>query len=87
MTTSALDGIPGLGETRRKALLRHFGSIKRLSAATAEEITVVAGIGPRTAEAIVLALAACEPAAPAVNTATGEILDEAADPLQQDGHR
>src|SRR5215210_5133223 len=35
MTTSALDGIPGLGETRRKALLRHFGSIKRLSAATA----------------------------------------------------
>ena len=82
MTTSALDGIPGLGETRRKALLRHFGSIKRLSAATAEEITVVAGIGPRTAEAIVLALAAREPAAPAVNTATGEILDEAADTLQ-----
>jgi excinuclease ABC subunit C len=87
MTTSALDGIPGLGETRRKALLRHFGSIKRLSAATAEEITVVAGIGPRTAEAIVLALASREPAAPAVNTATGEILDEAADTLQQDGHR
>jgi excinuclease ABC subunit C len=87
MTTSALDGIPGLGETRRKALLRHFGSIKRLSAATAEEITVVAGIGPRTAEAIVLALAAREPAAPAVNTATGEILDEAADTPQQDGNR
>jgi excinuclease ABC subunit C len=86
MTTSALDGIPGLGDTRRKALLRHFGSIKRLSAATAEEITVVAGIGPRTAEAIVLALAAREPATPAVNTATGEILDEA-DTLQQDGHR
>jgi excinuclease ABC subunit C len=87
MTTSALDGIPGLGETRRKALLRHFGSIKRLSAATAEEITVVAGIGPRTAEAIVLALAAREPATPAVNTATGEILDEAADTMQPDGHR
>ncbi len=87
MTTSALDGIPGLGETRRKALLRHFGSIKRLSAATAEEITVVAGIGPRTAEAIVLALASREPAAPAVNTATGEILDDPADTLQQDGHR
>ena len=86
MTTSALDGVPGLGETRRKALLRHFGSIKRLSAATAEEITVVAGIGPRTAEAIVLALAAREPATPAVNTATGEILDDADTP-QPDGRR
>ena len=30
MTASALDGVPGLGETRRKALLRHFGSLKRL---------------------------------------------------------
>ena len=29
MTASALDGIPGLGETRRKALLKHFGSVKR----------------------------------------------------------
>jgi excinuclease ABC subunit C len=87
MTTSALDGIPGLGETRRKALLRHFGSIKRLSAATAEEITVVAGIGPRTADAIVLALSAREPATPAVNTATGEILDEAVDTVRPDGHR
>jgi excinuclease ABC subunit C len=87
MTTSALDGVPGLGETRRKALLRHFGSIKRLSAATAEEMTVVAGIGPRTAEAIVLALASREPATPAVNTATGEILDEADDTVQPDGHR
>ena len=76
MTTSALDGVPGLGETRRKALLRHFGSVKRLSAATAEDITVVAGIGPRTAEAIVTALASREPATSAVNTATGEILDD-----------
>ncbi len=34
MTQSLLDGVPGLGETRRKALLRHFGSVKRLRAAT-----------------------------------------------------
>ena len=32
MTASALDNMPGLGETRRKALLRHFGSLKRLAA-------------------------------------------------------
>ena len=36
MTASALDDVPGLGEARRKALLRHFGSVKRLRAATVE---------------------------------------------------
>ena len=45
MTASALDNVPGLGETRRKALLRHFGSLKRLAAATSEEIAEVPGIG------------------------------------------
>ena len=78
MTSSALDDVPGLGETRRKAVLRHFGSIKRLSAATAEEVSEVPGIGPRTAEAIVTALASRGPQATAVNTATGEILDDTA---------
>ncbi|MFG3603995.1 excinuclease ABC subunit UvrC [Micromonospora chersina] len=56
MTESALDNIPGLGEVRRKALMRHFGSLKRLSAATVEEITEVPGVGKRTAEAILAAL-------------------------------
>src|SRR5690606_32705463 len=51
------DGIPGLGEVRRKALLRRFGSLKNLAAASAEEIAEVPGIGIRTAEAIVAALA------------------------------
>jgi excinuclease ABC subunit C len=62
MTASALDAIPGLGATRRKALLAHFGSLKRLAAATPEEIVEVPGIGPRTAEAILAALAADGPA-------------------------
>jgi excinuclease ABC subunit C len=56
MTTSALDAVPGLGATRRKALLRHFGSLKRLAAATPEEIAEVPGIGRRTAEAVLAAL-------------------------------
>jgi excinuclease ABC subunit C len=60
MTASALDGVPGLGETRRKALLRHFGSLKRLRAATEEEVAEVPGIGPRTARAVVGALAPTE---------------------------
>jgi excinuclease ABC subunit C len=65
MTASGLDNIPGLGETRRKALLREFGSLKRLSAATPEQIAEVPGIGRRTAEAVVAALAGAQAGAPA----------------------
>jgi excinuclease ABC subunit C len=80
MLQSALDGVPGLGEYRQKALLRHFGSLKRLRAAGADEIAEVPGIGPRTAAAVVAALAASRPA-PVVNTATGEIVDDDATPF------
>jgi excinuclease ABC subunit C len=80
MTRSALDAVPGLGQTRRTALLKHFGSLKRLRSATADQIAEVQGIGPATARAVVDALTApagSGAAAPAVNTATGELLDDA----------
>src|SRR6201999_408610 len=41
MTTSVLDGVAGLGAARRKTLLTHFGSLKRLRAATIDELTTV----------------------------------------------
>ena len=77
MTTSELAGIPGLGDVRRQSLLRHFGSLKRLRAATVDDVAEVPGIGRITAELVVAALHQA-PAAhpPAVNTATGEILDD-----------
>jgi excinuclease ABC subunit C len=75
MTVSALDGVPGLGDTRRKALLRRFGSLKRMRAASIDEIAEVPGIGPRTAQAVVAALARPDDAVPAVNVTTGEIHD------------
>jgi excinuclease ABC subunit C len=50
---SALDGIEGVGPARRAALLKHFGSLRRLSQATAQDIAAVPGIGASTAEAIV----------------------------------
>jgi excinuclease ABC subunit C len=56
MTESALDEVAGLGEVRRKALLRHFGSLKRLADATPEEIAEVPGIGLKTAESVLAAL-------------------------------
>ncbi len=79
MTASALDDIPGLGDVRRKALLRHFGSLRGLKAATVQEIAEVPGVGPRTAAAVAAALAPTTGKArsgqPSVNTATGEILE------------
>ncbi len=72
MTASALDNVAGLGETRRKALLRHFGSLKRLGQATPEEIAEVPGIGRRTAEAVLAALKP-EPAEEAAPPSPGAV--------------
>lgn len=63
MLVSLLDDVPGLGESRRKALMKQFGSLKRLRAATVEELMAVPGIGRRTADAVQAAIA--EPADPA----------------------
>ncbi|TWP51905.1 excinuclease ABC subunit UvrC [Lentzea tibetensis] len=52
MTASALDGVPGLGETRKAALLKHFGSVRKLRQASVDEISGVPGVGRRTAEAV-----------------------------------
>ncbi|MEQ6027287.1 excinuclease ABC subunit UvrC [Streptomyces salinarius] len=71
-----LDDVPGLGETRKQALIKHFGSVKRLRAATIDQICEVPGIGRKTAETVAVALAGATPAGPAVNTATGEIMDD-----------
>jgi excinuclease ABC subunit C len=58
MVESVLDDVPGLGEVRRKTLLRHFGSLKKLREAEVDQIAAVPGIGPRTASAIKEAVAA-----------------------------
>ncbi|MGH3435472.1 MAG: excinuclease ABC subunit UvrC [Sciscionella sp.] len=57
MVGSALDGIPGLGQSRKSALLKYFGSVKRLKAATVEEIIEVPGVGRSTALMVCAALA------------------------------
>jgi excinuclease ABC subunit C len=58
MTASALDEVKGLGESRRNALIRHFGSVRKLSQASEEEIAALPGFGKATAEAVVAALRA-----------------------------
>ncbi|WP_329351211.1 excinuclease ABC subunit UvrC [Streptomyces sp. NBC_01261] len=76
---SPLDDVPGLGDTRKQALIKHFGSVKKLRSATIDQICEVPGIGRKTAETIAVALAQAAPAAPAVNTATGEIMEDMED--------
>ncbi|MFH9249611.1 excinuclease ABC subunit UvrC [Streptomyces lydicus] len=76
LKSSPLDAVPGLGDTRRQALLKHFGSLKKLRAATVDEICEVPGVGRKTAETVAAALAGAAPSAPAVNTATGEIIED-----------
>ena len=43
-TASELDNIPGIGPTKKLALLHHFGSVARIRAATAEELAEVRGL-------------------------------------------
>jgi excinuclease ABC subunit C len=52
MTNSALDNVPGLGQARKTALLKHFGSLKKLRQASVEDISEVQGVGPRIAAAV-----------------------------------
>jgi excinuclease ABC subunit C len=78
MVESLLDDVPGLGEVRRKTLVKHFGSLKKLRMAEIDQIAQVPGIGPRTAVAIKDAVdrAAGHTGRQTVNTATGEIQED-----------
>ena len=49
---SVLEEIPGVGEGRKKALLRHFGSLKQIRGASIEELSEVEGLGSAVAERI-----------------------------------
>ncbi|CAH0152041.1 UvrABC system protein C [Arthrobacter sp. Bi83] len=81
MTVSVLDGVPGLGDSKRKALLAHFGSAKKIKAASIDELTAAKGIGPSLAAAIVTHFSSngagseSADAMPAINMTTGEVLE------------
>jgi excinuclease ABC subunit C len=49
---SPLDDIPGVGEARKKALLRRFGSLARMRTADVDELRAVPGVGPSLARTI-----------------------------------
>ena len=58
ISESVLDEFPGIGERRKAALLKKFGSVRRLQLATLEQITEVAGFGGKAAEELKKFLAA-----------------------------
>jgi excinuclease ABC subunit C len=61
---SPLDDVPGVGPTRKKALLKRFGSLARLRRAEVEQIAETPGIGPELAAAVHERLHRVEPVPP-----------------------
>jgi excinuclease ABC subunit C len=60
LTVSELDGVPGLGPARRATLLRHFGSVRNVAAASLDEIAGLPGLGPSVAAAVLAVLRPAE---------------------------
>ena len=52
MTVSVLDEVEGVGATRKKAIMKHFGSMKKLRAASVEDIAAVKGVPAQVAQAV-----------------------------------
>ena len=75
MVDSVLDDVPGLGPVKKKAVLAHFDSLKKVAAASVTELSEVPGIGPIQAEQIWQFLNQDNPGDVAINTATGEIIE------------
>lgn len=66
MVTSKLDSIPGIGEKRRKALLKHFGSLKKIKEASVDDFRPLS-IGDKLARQILDALKDDEPSSQKVD--------------------
>ena len=60
MTVSVLDEVPGVGPTRKKAIMKRFGSMKRLRAASEAEIAEVPGVPAEVARSVFESLRALE---------------------------
>jgi excinuclease ABC subunit C len=80
---SSLEDIPGIGQKRRRALLRHFGSLKNIKQASVDELAAAPGMGRKAAEAVHRFFAVGEPAGNGDATGNGDAAEpdsEAADP-------
>ncbi|MBB1018182.1 excinuclease ABC subunit UvrC [Dietzia sp. DQ11-71] len=78
MTASVLDDVPGLGPTRRAALVETFPTVSALRAASADELCAVPGIGPGVAASIRATLGGAEP----TDAAAADVEDSGGQPDQ-----
>ena len=84
---SGLEDIPGVGPHRRKALLKHFGSLRKLKSASLEELALAPGVGPSAAQKIFDALRTIHPEFEPNLASVEEAYDESSagfDPLKKD---
>jgi excinuclease ABC subunit C len=72
MTVSMLDEVPGVGPKRKRAIMRHFGSMRKLRAATVEQIAEVKGVSEQVAQDIWQTLRAYKAEDAQVSEAAGE---------------
>ena len=66
---SILDDVPGIGPARRRALLKHFGSLDAIKAARLDDLAATPGVNRSAAAAVYAFFHAGEATAPAVETA------------------
>jgi excinuclease ABC subunit C len=50
VAASILDDVPGIGSKRKKALIRHFGSVSKIREASLEELALVSGMNKTLAD-------------------------------------
>lgn len=81
-TASVLDDVPGLGPTKAKALLAHFGSVRVMSTASVAQLCEVPGVGPALANAIRAAIGKDAPEALQEPRSTSGQMD---DPQREEG--
>ena len=79
---SGLDDIPGIGEKRRKELLRHFGSLKGVRTATKEELLAVSGMSATAATAVVRYFGSDVTSAPLLESSRNKVkkIDQSGEP-------
>lgn len=84
--TSELLKIPGVGPTKRRALLQIFGSVQGVRAAALEQVAAAPGFGPASARRLLLALGVVLPDVPVITASLGDVPDPLVSSTNSDDH-
>ena len=84
--TSELLKIPGVGPTKRRALLQIFGSVQGVRAAALEQVAAAPGFGPASARRLLLALGVVLSDVPVITASLGDVPDPLVSSTNSDDH-